>query len=580
MNEYLYNISGGNPSKLRKPIIAAIIDGIAKILPAIIIVDIFNTMYLYFAGQHGSLHVNRLWIDFFILFIWLFVSYFSYASLYDKTYRSAYEVAASGRLSLAEHIRRLSLGFYGVRDPGEISNLLLSDYARVEHTISHNVPQLISAIILPIIAFLGLLFIDWRMAVAMFIAIPFGIALLWVTDSMQARLSEKHVTARNQAASRLEEYLLGIREIKAHNLGGNRFERLRKAFNDLMQASIRLESIMGSFILGAMLLIRSGMSLMILVGSFLLVDGTLTLPVFLLFLLVGIRVYEPLTVVLINYGEIRYSAYSAKRIMNIHQEIPLGGDLNMSKELPIHFENVTFAYETDQPVVKNVSLTIPPNTMTALVGPSGSGKSTIVKLIARFWDINEGTIKIGDQPVTSIAPESLLKDMSMVFQDVYLFNDTIENNIRIGKMDATKEEIENAAKRARCHDFITKLPQGYQTIVAEGGSTLSGGEKQRISIARALLKDASIILLDEATSSLDPENELAVQEAINELVVDKTVIIIAHRLKTVQHADQIIVLEAGEIIEKGNHEDLMRVDGPYRKLWDLQQFSEGWRLQQ
>ncbi|WP_068780542.1 ABC transporter ATP-binding protein [Paenibacillus sp. GM2] len=578
MYKYFYNISGGSIRSLGPSTIAALLDGIAKIIPAALLVDIFNTIYRSFAEPEAGLNIGRLWTVCAVLLIWLVVEYAAYASLYDKTYKVAYSLAASGRLKLAEHIRHLSLGFFGKRDPGDITNLLLGDYGQVEHTISHNVPQLISGIMLPVLALFGLVFLDWRMALAMFIAIPFGVLLLWLTDSVQARLSESHVKAKNEAASRLQEYLAGIREIKAHNIGGKRFERLRLSFDQLKRASISLEGVMGPMIMGAMVLTRSGMTLMIFVGSYLLIGGTMSLPVFLLFLLVGTKVFEPLTVVLMNYGEMRYSAYSAQRIMDVRMEKPLPGTENVRAHAPIEFDRVSFGYDSDQPVLKDLSFHIEPNTITALVGPSGSGKSTVTRLLARFWDIDSGSIRIGGREIKEINPESLLGDISMVFQDVYLFQDTIGNNIRIGNRDATQAEIEEAAKRACCHEFISRLPQGYDTPVGEGGSTLSGGEKQRISIARALLKDASIVLLDEATASLDPENESAVQQAINELVANKTVILIAHRLKTIQHADKILVLDQGQLAEEGTHAELLEKQGLYANLWHLHQNTDGWRV--
>lgn len=578
MNRYFYNISGGNVNNLLPSAFAALLDGFAKVVPAALLVDMINTIYRSFAEPGAGLNITRLWIVCAILFAWMFVSYMTHALLYDKSYRAAYSLAASGRLKLAEHLRRLSLGYFGKRDPGDMTNLLLSDYGQVEHTISHNVPQLISAIMMPALAFTGLVFLDWKMAVAMFAAIPFGVLALWATDGMQARLSKLHVQAKNEAASRLQEYLTGIREIKAHRMGGKRFERLRLSFDQLKRASIRLEGIMGPLIMGSMLLIRSGMTIMIFAGSYLLVGGSITLPVFLLFLLVGSRVFEPLTVVLMNYGEMRYSAYSAQRIMDVQQEQPMQGGESIDPGGEIVFNQVTFGYDANKPVLRDLSFTVKPKTITALVGPSGSGKSTITRLIARFWDVQQGYIQIGGQSVRYVDPELLLKQISMVFQDVYLFQDTIGNNIRIGKMDATQQEIEEAAKSACCHEFIMSLPQGYDTPVGEGGSTLSGGEKQRISIARALLKDAPVILLDEATASLDPENESAIQQAVNALIVDKTVIMIAHRLKTIQYADNIIVLDNGQLLEEGTHDELLARNGLYARLWKLQQHSDGWRL--
>ncbi|MBD8501147.1 ABC transporter ATP-binding protein [Paenibacillus arenosi] len=579
MMQYFTNISGGNVRSLWPMGISAVLDGIVRVLPAALLVDIFNTIYMYFAEPQLGLDTTRLWTVSIVLFVWMFVSYWTFSVQYDRSFYVAYRQAASGRLELAEHIRGLSLGFFNRRDPADMTNMLLSDYGQVETTISHNVPQLISGLILPMLAFISLIFLDWRMTLAMFVALPFGVLLLWLTSSLQERLCENQVKARNEAASRLQEYLGGIREIKAHNVGGERFQRLRISFQRLKETSIALEAIIGPLIMGAMLLARSGMTIMIVVGSYLLVGGSLSLPTFLLFLLVGTRIFDPLTTVLLNYGEMKYSAYSAQRIMDVKREQPLQGDKDINPAGSIVFDRVTFRYNDHAvPALQDVSFTIKPNTITALVGYSGSGKSTVTRLISRFWDVQQGEIRIGGQALSDADPERLLEHIAIVFQDVYLFQDTIGNNIRIGNMNATQAEVEAAAKRACCHDFIAALPQGYDTPVGEGGSTLSGGEKQRISIARALLKDAPIVLLDEATASLDAENESAVQQAINELVAHKTVVIIAHRLKTIQYADHIIVLEQGRVIEEGTHESLVADEGVYCKLWGLQQDAEGWNV--
>ncbi|CAM3295717.1 MULTISPECIES: ABC transporter ATP-binding protein [Saccharibacillus] len=577
MKSYLHDLTAGQPKTLLPSALSAVLDGLVKIVPAVLLVDLFNTLYRSFADPAAGLDIARMWVVCVVMILWIGIEYATFSMLYDKTYVAAYLTAAQGRMELAEHLRRLPLGFFGKRDPADLTNLLLSDYAQVEHTISHNVPQLISAIMLPTLALCGLLFLDWRMALALFAALPLGLLLLWLTDRLQARLSDNHVRAKNEAASRLQEYLGGIREIKAHHVGGARFERLRLSFDALMRASIRLEGVMGPLIMGAMLLTRSGMTLMIVTGTYVLAGGTLTLPTFLLFLLVGNKVFEPLTVVLMNYGEIRYSAFSAARIMDVRRENPLPGD-QPAERGTIEFDRVRFGYEAGKPVLRDLSFTIPPRTITALVGPSGSGKSTVTRLIARFWEVDGGEIRIGGQRIRECDPERLLENISVVFQDVYLFRDTIGRNIGVGRPGATQEQIEEAARRACCHEFIQALPHGYDTPVGEGGSTLSGGEKQRISIARALLKDAPIVLLDEATASLDPENEQSVQQAINELVRSKTVILIAHRLKTIRGADRILVLDDGQLRESGTHDELVKQNGLYARLWKLQEEAGAWSL--
>ncbi|MET1249285.1 ABC transporter ATP-binding protein [Sporolactobacillus sp. STCC-11] len=495
---YLYNISSGNPKSLLPSIWSSLVEGLLRLMPAILIIDVFNTIYISFANPGTPLNVARLWITSSILLIWLVPQFISSVMAYNRSFLAAYQVSADGRIKLAEHIRKLSLGFLGSKDPAELTNMMLSDYALVEQGVSHHVPQMVSSIVFPILAFAGLLFVNWQMAVAMFIALPLAVLVVWSTDRFQEKLSKNHIEAKNVAASRLQEYLHGIREIKAHNMGGERFERLRRSFEELMRHSIRIEGLMGPILMVAIVLVRSGLPIMIFVGTYLVVNGHVTLPIFLMFLLVGVRVFEPMTVLLTSYGELRYGAFSAKRVMAIMKEAPLSGDREVAAHQAITFDRVTFGYQKDEPVLKNISFSIPANKITALVGPSGSGKSTITKLIARFWDIQSGQIRIGGQSLSEADPEKLLRHVSMVFQDVYLFKDTILNNIRVGKQNATREEIEEAARKAQCHDLIMALPQGYDTMVGEGGSTLSGGEKQRISIARALLKDADIILLDEA----------------------------------------------------------------------------------
>ncbi|NPC91320.1 ABC transporter ATP-binding protein [Bacillus sp. WMMC1349] len=578
MISYFYNISSGNPKSLLPSIGAALLDGLVKMLPAILIVDVFNTIFEFYTKKVSALDINRLWTVTAILIGWLLIQYAVSLLSYNCSFVSSYKMSAAGRIELAEHLRTLPLGYINSKNPADITNMMINDFAEVEKAISHNVPQFVSGLLFPILAFIGLAFVNWKMALAMFIALPVACLVLWATNRFQESLNKKQVFARNRAGSMLQEYISGIREIKAHQLGGERFQRLREAFDDLMRESIRLETLIGPIMMIAIILIRSGMTFMIFTGTYLIIDGQLTLPIFLMFLLVGLRVFEPMTVTLINYAEIRYGSFSAKRIMELRKEKPQKGKDTIKKLDNISFENVTFSYKPDQPVIKNVSFNIPAKQITALVGPSGSGKSTITKLIARFWDVDSGVIRTGNKALVDVNPENLLSHISMVFQEVYLFKDTIYNNIKVGKPHASREEIIEAAKKANCHEFITALPHGYDTLVGEGGSTLSGGEKQRLSIARALLKDADIILLDEATASLDPENEATVQNALNRLIENKTVVMIAHRLHTIRNAHQIIVIDNGSILEKGTHGALLAQKGLYAKLWHLQNKASDWQL--
>ncbi len=365
--------------------------------------------------------------------------------------------------------------------------------------------------------------------------------------------------------------------MKAYNMVGERFTRLRDAFAGLRRACIRQEALLGPFILLSITLVRAGLTLMILCGTYLLTGGELSLPTFVLFLVVGSRVFDPLTSALTNFAEFRYFSIAGGRILNLMNEPEMKGKDESPAEGDIEFRDVAFAYQ-DKEVLQDINVTLQRGKLTALVGPSGSGKSTLMKLCARFYDPTRGKVLFAGKDLTTIEPEALMRHISMVFQDVYLFQDTIKNNIRFGKSDATDEEIVEAAKKACCHDFIMRLPKGYDTMVGEGGCTLSGGEKQRLSIARAILKEAPVVLLDEATASLDPENEVEVQKAINTLIKGHTVIVIAHRLKTIKNADRILVFENGRIVESGTHVQLVDKGGLYKRLWMIQEKTLGWKI--
>jgi ATP-binding cassette subfamily B protein IrtB len=498
---------------------------------------------------------------------------------YFAAYKDSYEICADGRLTLVEHLRRLSLGYFNARDPGDIGAYIVADYTNVETMLSHHLPQICGALAAPTALLIGLAFINWKLALAATLVIPLSLPLAWTSILIITRLGRKHQKSRVDAASRMIEYIQGIRLIKAFNLGGTRFERLEKTFRRLKSISIRLEAGAGPTVILASFVLHGGLVLIMLYGFHLLLAGEIAVPVYVMFLVLGPRLYEPVLAALVFFAELNYYKLGVDRIDNLRRTPPLtegesDGSLARSS---IEFRNVSFRYR-DVPVLNNLNLKIPADSLTALVGPSGSGKTTLTRLIARFWDVDEGEILIGGKNIRSYRTDGLLSNISVVFQDVYLFNDTLWNNIRIGRPHASREEIVAAARAARCHDFIERLPDGYGTMVGEGGSTLSGGEKQRISIARALLKDAPIVLLDEATASLDPENELFIQEAINDLVKDKTVVVIAHRLHTIARADKIVVIDRGVVADEGRHDELLARDGLYKTLWDEQQRIKGWKF--
>mgnify|MGYP005768710887 FL=1 len=571
------NITIGHTERLYKPVGYTMLANLVNIVPFCLSIEAIRIIFSAFDGSGQPLDTTRLWWIFGIMAVYMLVMALAERASYRANFRGAYEMSASGRLSLAEHLRKLSLGFLSKRDPGDLSSMLVTDFMMAETGISHHLPQLMGAIVMPVLAFASLVWIDWRMAVSMFAALPLALLVLWASTKAQRKLSGRQIQAKINAGNRLEEYLQGIRVMKAYNLIGDRFVRLRDAFAELRRACIRQEALLGPFVLLSITLVRAGLTMMVLCGTYLLLGGKLSILVFVLFLVVGSRVFDPLTSALTNFTEFRYFSIAGGRILSLMNEPEMKGEQQSPAAGDIRFEHVSFAYQ-DKEVLHDINITLPKNSLTALVGPSGSGKSTVMKLCARFYDPQKGCIFFNGVPMNEINPESLMSHISMVFQDVYLFQDTIPNNIRFGKTDATEEEIIATAKKACCHDFIMRLPQGYDTMVGEGGCTLSGGEKQRISIARAMLKDAQIILLDEATASLDPENEVEVQKAIDALIKGHTVIAIAHRLKTIKGADQIIVLDNGQIKEKGTHETLMQAKGLYAQLWNIQEQISGWKL--
>ena len=571
------NITIGHTERLRKPVGYTVLANLVNIIPFMLSIEVVNILFRAFDGSGQGPDMQRLWIIFGILVAYMFVMAMAERQAYRYNFRGAYEMSAQGRIELAEHLRKLPLGSLFRHDPGDLASIMISDFTLAETGISHHLPQLMGALVMPLLAFFSLLWIDWRMSVAMFIALPLAVLVLLGSNRLQMRLGKKHIRAKINAGSRLEEYLQGIRIIKAYNLLGGKFERLRHAFAELRRASMRQEALMGPFVLLSITLIRAGLTLMILCGAYLLIGGELSLLTFVMFLIVGSRVFDPLTSALTNFAEFRYFSIAGGRILSLMREPEMQGNKQSPQSGDIRFEHVTFGYgETE--VLHDISVTLKQGCLTALVGPSGSGKSTLLKLCARFYDQQQGKVTFNNTDMSEIEPEALMKQISMVFQNVYLFQDTIKNNIRFGKADATDEEIEDAARKACCHEFIMKLPNGYDTMVGEGGCTLSGGEKQRVSIARAILKEAPVVLLDEATASLDPENEVDVQKAINTLIAGRTVIVIAHRLKTIKNADKIIVLENGCVTEQGTHRELIGREGLYYKLWSIQEKTMGWQV--
>ncbi|WP_434305219.1 ABC transporter ATP-binding protein [Clostridium botulinum] len=567
------NITAGHPEKLVKPVIYTILANVIGMLPFGLAIGAIQIIFQPFVTPGVPLDTGRLWIVVGGLVLSMVIMFLAEIPAYRHAYRDAYMTAAEGRANLAEHMRKLPLGYLFCKDAGMLGNMMMGDFTMVENGMSHVVPKLMGALVTPVLAFIGLAFMDWRMSLSMFAAMPVALLIIIGTSKLQKILGRELTEAKIDASNRLQEYLTGIRVIKSCNMTGEHFQHLEGSFYNLMKKSIKMEGLLQSIVLTVTPLLRAGLTAMVYVGSYLLMGGTLTIMTLATFLVIGTRIFEPLSEAIVNLAELRYDAQAGERIIKFMEEPVMSGEKNPPLSNDIELQHVDFSYDNVK-VLKDVSIKMKEGTLTALVGPSGSGKSTVLKLAARFYDPQQGKVLLGKEDMKGMNPESLLKRISMVFQDVYLFKDTIGNNIRFGREDATQKEVEEAAKKACCHDFIMKLPQGYDTPVGEGGCTLSGGEKQRVSIARAMLKDAPVVLLDEATASLDPENEMDVQKAINQLIKGRTVIVIAHKLKTIRSADNIIVLDDGEVVEKGKHEELIKLKGLYARLWKLQQVPE------
>ncbi|MDU1029110.1 MAG: ABC transporter ATP-binding protein [Clostridiales bacterium] len=575
MKQLLNAITCNHPQRIIKPVIWNTLASLSNLLPFLCLVYIVQEIYMYFIT--GQLNPNSLWMAWGGMVVFFILTWRLENMACKATYRDGFRLSAEGRIKLAEHIRKLPMGVLMRKNSGEIGNTMMTDFSRTESAVTHILPQMISGVMTAVIASTLLIIADWRMGLAIFAGFPIALSITFGMNRLERRLESKLNATKIEQTNQLQEYLYGMRMIKSYHMQGENFGKLEKACMNYRDACIQIESRIGPVNLVAAAILESGLSLMTVVGVFLAVGGTLTVPDFALFLLVGTRIFDPLTVALMNYSELMLCHLSGNRICQLLNEPTMTGDYKPSDTPDIKFNHVSFKYD-DRDILHDINIHLKPDTMTALVGPSGSGKSTILRLIARFYDPDSGKVLFGNEDERKLDPEELMKKISMVFQEVYLFQDTIANNIGYGKENATREEIETAAKAANCYDFINQLPQGFDTMIGEGGATLSGGEKQRLSIARALLKNAPVVLLDEATSSLDPENEAEIQQAIGRLIKGRTVVIIAHRLKTIVGADSILVLENGHIVEEGTHQQLLKQNGLYSRLWHLQMATEDWKI--
>lgn len=576
--QHIFALSEKGAKDFVKAVIWCFLCNVSLMLPIGVVMA--TIQYLLDSLENNTNPTEKLWIytgaALFVLAVLFLLHYFQYAALYLATYQES----ASRRVSLAETLRKLPLSFFGNRDLSDLTSTMISDCSSLDQMFSHYIPQLFASIFSTLFIGICMLCINWQMALAALWVLPVAVLLTAGSKKLQDNYGTKNILAKRAVTDNIQECLETIRDIKACNRQEAYLQELDGRLKVAEQCAIHSELATGVFVCSAQAFLRIGLATTVLVGAGLVVSGELTFLYFLGFLFAAARLYDPLGLVLQNIA----ATFNAKLKINrmraiLEQPTQTGTDSCEPENYDIVFDHVKFAYRESEGVLEDVSFTAKQGEVTALVGPSGGGKSTACKLAARFWDIQGGKITLGGLDISTIEPEALLKHYSFVFQDVVLFRDTILENIRLGRRDATDEEVYAAARAARCDEFICELPDGYQTLVGENGSTLSGGERQRISIARALLKDAPIILLDEATASLDVENETAVQEAISRLVKNKTVLVIAHRMRTVTGADKIVVLADGMVAEQGTPKELHQKNGIYSRMVKLQTESQNWVLE-
>ena len=498
---------------------------------------------------------------------------------YNATFLSTYVESGVRRITLAEKLRKIPLSYFGKKDLSDLTSTIMADCARMETASSHFIPELVGACISTALVAVSLFFFDWRMALAALWVLPVSFLIVGCSGSVQKNLNKKQMDLKMACADGIQEGLESMRDLRAYNTQDDYMKGLDAKIKAVEKHAIVTELGTAVFVGSAQMILKLGIGTVALVGGSLLIKGQLDVLTFFMFLLVVSRIYDPMQVSLQNLAAIIASDVQSSRLDEILSHEVQEGSTQMNHQgYDITFSHVGFSYDTGDVVLKDVSFTAKQGQVTALIGPSGGGKTTVSRLAARFWDANKGRITVGGMDISAIDPETLMSLYSIVFQDVTLFNNTIMENIRIGKMDATDEEVLAAARLAHCDEFAEKLSDGWHTMIGENGSELSGGERQRISIARAFLKDAPIILLDEATASLDVDNETMIQESLSRLIQDKTVLIIAHRMRTVAEADQIVVLKDGTVAESGSPAELEQKDGIYANMVKTQLLAGGWNL--
>lgn len=498
---------------------------------------------------------------------------------YNNTFFTTYEESGKRRLSLAERLRKLPLSFFGKKDLADLTSTIMADCEVLEKDCSHYIPALFGSVISTIVIALGLFAFDKAMALAALWVIPVSVLIIVLSYKVQDRAQQRNMSVKMACADGIQEYIETLRDLKANNAESSYLKGLRSKIRSVEKGAFKTEITTAVFVTSAGMVLKFGIATVALVGVSRLVTGKIDVLTLFMFLLVASRLYDPMQAALQNLAAVIAMRTNVARMNEIlDHEIQQGGDTLTNKGCDITFDHVGFAYKSGETVLSDVSFTAKQGEVTALVGPSGGGKTTVSRLAVRFWDNQKGKITVGGMDISKIDPEKLMTLYSIVFQDVTLFNNTIMENIRLGRKGATDEEVLAAAHLANCDEFAEKLPDKWNTDIGENGCELSGGERQRISIARAFLKDAPIILLDEATASLDVENETAIQTALSRLIRNKTVLVIAHRMRTVAGADKIVVLSDGVVAEQGTPEKLLNKNGIFKRMADLQLQGQNWTV--
>lgn len=571
MKKYAFSRQGAKDLVIAT--ISCVVHNLTLMLPVSLLYLLVSDLY------GGGVPQNHLWIYIVGMIAAVLLILFSYRWVYGATYYATYKESSVRRISLAEKLRKLPLSFFGKRDLSDLTTTIMADCTTLEQSFSHWIPEFFGSMISTVIVAVCLFIFDWRLALAALWVLPVSLAIVAFSGKVQNYFTRRQTEAKLAVAEGIQEALETMRDLKSNNAEEKYLSGLDKKIDVQEKRMIASELGGALFVVPAGMILKLGIGTVALVGGMLLASNAITVLTFFLYLLVVSRLYDPLSSSLQNLAAIISTNIPIERMNEIENYPVQPGTAELKTSgYDIVFDNVSFAYNTGEQVLSGVSFTAKQGEVTALIGPSGGGKSTAAKLAARFWDADSGKITLGGTDVKTVDPEKLLSAYSIVFQDVTLFNNTVMENIRIGRQGATDEEVLAAAREAQCDEFVEKLPEGYQTMIGENGSALSGGERQRISIARALLKDSPVILLDEATASLDAENETHIQRAISRLVKGKTVLIIAHRMRTVEGADKLVLLKDGKVAEQGSPEELLAKGGIYAKMCQLQQQSGEWRI--